>query len=84
MCIAPRRRKKFLALEHHSVDAEWWESMVEGEKPLFLKGFANLPSRAGLGVTRNDDVVKQHLAEPGFFEPTLQWDTGRVNDRLCS
>jgi L-alanine-DL-glutamate epimerase-like enolase superfamily enzyme len=76
--------ENFLALEHHSVDVDWWESMVEGEKPLFSKGFANVPSRPGLGVTLNDDVVKQHLAEPGFFEPTPQWNTDRVNDRLWS
>jgi L-alanine-DL-glutamate epimerase-like enolase superfamily enzyme len=76
--------ENFLALEHHSVDVPWWEDMVVGEKPLFSKGFANVPSRPGLGVTLNDDVVKQHLAEPGYFEPTPQWDTDRVNDRLWS
>ena len=76
--------ENFLALEHHSVDVPWWESMVEGEKPLFEKGFANVPNRPGLGVTLNEDVVKQHLAEPGYFEPTTQWDGERVNDRLWS
>ena len=76
--------ENFLVLEHHSVDVPWWESMVEGEKPLFEKGFANVPNRPGLGVTLNDDVVKQHLAEPGYFEPTTQWDSERVNDRLWS
>ena len=76
--------ENFLALEHHSVDVDWWENMVEGEKPLFSKGFANIPSKPGLGVTLNEDVVKQHLAEPGYFEPTPQWDTERVNDRLWS
>jgi L-alanine-DL-glutamate epimerase-like enolase superfamily enzyme len=76
--------ENFLVLEHHSVDVPWWEDMVNGEKPLFSKGFANLPSRPGLGVTLNDDVVKQHLAEPGFFEPTPEWDKERVNDRLWS
>jgi len=53
--------ENFLALEHHSVDIPWWEDLVQGEKPLFNKGFANVPSRPGLGVTLNDDVVKQHL-----------------------
>jgi L-alanine-DL-glutamate epimerase-like enolase superfamily enzyme len=76
--------ENFLVLEHHSVDVPWWENMIEGEKPLFSKGFANLPTRPGLGVTLNDDVVKQHLAEPGFFEPTPQWNQERVNDRLWS
>jgi L-alanine-DL-glutamate epimerase-like enolase superfamily enzyme len=74
----------FLVLEHHSVDVPWWEDMVQGDKPLFAKGFANVPNRPGLGITLNDDVVKQHLAEPGYFEPTTQWDNERVNDRLWS
>ena len=38
----------------------------------------------GLGVTLNDEVVKQHLGDPGFFEPTPQWDVDRTNDRLWS
>jgi L-alanine-DL-glutamate epimerase-like enolase superfamily enzyme len=78
--------ENFLALEHHSVDVPWWEDLVQGEKPLFNKGFANVPSRPGLGVTLNDDVVKQHLDpnDKGFFEPTKEWDTDRVNDRLWS
>ncbi|MBL8211478.1 MAG: mandelate racemase/muconate lactonizing enzyme family protein [Bryobacterales bacterium] len=76
--------ENFLALEHHSVDVPWWEDLVEGEKPLFDKGFANVPSRPGLGVTLNDEVVKQHLLEPGYFEPTPYWDKDRTNDRLWS
>jgi len=76
--------ENFIALEHHSVDVPWWEDMVNGEKPLFEKGFANVPTKPGLGVTLNDDVVKQHLAEPGYFEPTPYWDKDRSNDRHWS
>jgi L-alanine-DL-glutamate epimerase-like enolase superfamily enzyme len=78
--------ENFIALEHHSVDVPWWEDLVQGDKPLFNKGFANLPSRPGLGVTLNDDIVKQHLDpnDKGYFEPTKEWDTDRVNDRLWS
>lgn len=76
--------ENFVALEHHSVDVPWWEDMVHGEKPLFEKGFANVPSKPGLGVTLNDEVVKQHLAEPGYFEPTPYWDKDRSNDRHWS
>lgn len=78
--------ENFIALEHHSVDVPWWEDMVQGDKPLFNKGFANLPSKPGLGVTLNDDVVKQHLdpQDKGFFEPTPEWDRDRTNDRLWS
>jgi L-alanine-DL-glutamate epimerase-like enolase superfamily enzyme len=76
--------ENFIALEHHSVDVPWWEDLVQGEKPLFSKGFANVPSKPGLGVTLNDEVVKQHLLEPGYFEPTPYWDQDRTNDRLWS
>jgi L-alanine-DL-glutamate epimerase-like enolase superfamily enzyme len=78
--------ENFIALEHHSVDVPWWEDLVNGSKPLFEKGFARVPETPGLGVTLNDEVVKQHLdpTQPGYFEPTPQWDRDRVNDRLWS
>ncbi|MBI4908114.1 MAG: mandelate racemase/muconate lactonizing enzyme family protein [Acidobacteria bacterium] len=76
--------ENFVALEHHSVDVPWWEDLVHGDKPLFEKGFAKVPTRPGLGVTLNDEVVKQHLLEPGYFEPTPQWDRDRSNDRHWS
>ncbi|MCS7023471.1 MAG: mandelate racemase/muconate lactonizing enzyme family protein [Bryobacteraceae bacterium] len=76
--------ENFLVLEHHSVDIPWWEDLVHGDKPLVEKGFAKVPDKPGLGVTLNDEVVKQHLLEPGYFEPTPQWDQQRSNDRLWS
>jgi L-alanine-DL-glutamate epimerase-like enolase superfamily enzyme len=75
----------FLAMENHSVDVPWWDSLVEGvEKPIVNRGFITVPDKPGLGITLNDDVVKQHLLVPGFFEPTPQWDQERSNDRLFS
>jgi hypothetical protein len=35
-------------------------------------------------VALNDDVMKQHLLEPGYFEPTPEWDRERSHDRLFS
>ncbi|MDQ6707389.1 MAG: mandelate racemase/muconate lactonizing enzyme family protein, partial [Acidobacteriota bacterium] len=61
----------FLVLENHSVDVPWWSDLVEGvEKPLLNHGFITVPENAGLGITLNEEVVKQHLLEPGYFEPT--------------
>jgi L-alanine-DL-glutamate epimerase-like enolase superfamily enzyme len=75
----------FLVLEHHSVDVPWWEDIVLGpEKPLFSKGYFNIPDKPGLGVTLNEDVCKPRLAEPGWFEPTDEWNVDRVNDRHWS
>ncbi len=55
--------ENFIALEHHSLDVPWWESLVRttGGKPLVEKGFAVVPDSPGLGVELNDEVVKQHL-----------------------
>jgi L-alanine-DL-glutamate epimerase-like enolase superfamily enzyme len=77
--------ENFLVLENHSVDVPWWDSLVEGiEKPILNHGFITVPEKPGLGVTLNDDVVKQHLLEPGYFEPTPEWDKERSHDRLWS
>jgi len=77
--------ENFLVMENHSVDVQWWGDLVEGvSKPIVDKGFITVPDKPGLGVTLNEAVVKQHLAEPGYFEPTPQWNVDRTNDRLWS
>jgi len=77
--------ENFLVLENHSVDVPWWDSLVEGvEKPIINHGFISVPERPGLGIALNDEVVKQHLLEPGYFEPTPEWDHERSHDRLWS
>jgi L-alanine-DL-glutamate epimerase-like enolase superfamily enzyme len=75
----------FLVLENHSVDVPWWGDLVNGvEKPIVNKGFITVPEKPGLGITLNDEVVKQHLLDPGYFEPTPEWNKERANDRLWS
>jgi L-alanine-DL-glutamate epimerase-like enolase superfamily enzyme len=76
----------FLALENHSVDVPWWGDLVEGiDKPIINKGFIKVPEKPGLGVTLNEEVMKQHLLEPGqYFNPTPEWDHERSWDRLWS
>jgi len=75
----------FLALEHHSLDNPWWDDLVTGpEKPLVQNGFVPVPEAPGLGVELNEEVVKQHLSEPGYFEPTPEWDSEHSWDRLWS
>jgi L-alanine-DL-glutamate epimerase-like enolase superfamily enzyme len=77
--------ENFLVLENHSVDVPWWSDLVEGvEKPIVNHGFVAVPNGPGLGVTLNDEVVKQHLLEPGYFEPTPEWDKEHSHDRLWS
>ncbi len=81
--------ENFLALEHHSVDVPWWESlvkMVDGNK-MIDKGFAPVPlSSPGLGIELNEDVLKEHLdpRDKSFFAPTKEWDILRSHDRTYS
>ena len=81
--------QNFLALEHHSIDLPWWESLAKTTdgRTLITKGFANLPLTApGLGIELNDEVVKQHLhpSDKSYFAPTPQWDDKRSHDRIFS
>jgi L-alanine-DL-glutamate epimerase-like enolase superfamily enzyme len=79
--------QNFLALENHSLDVPWWSSLVqEGVRsPVVNHGWIEVPERPGLGVTLNDDMVREHLAPgSGYFEPTPQWDQERSWDRLWS
>jgi L-alanine-DL-glutamate epimerase-like enolase superfamily enzyme len=73
------------ALEFHSEDIPWWGDLVEGvEKPIVNRGYVKVPEGPGLGITLNEAAVKQHLAEPGYFEPTPEWDKEHSWDRLWS
>ena len=79
--------QNFLALENHSLDVPWWSSLVqEGvSTPIVNHGWIEVPDRPGLGVTLNEDVVRQHLMPgTGYFEPTPQWDQERSWDRIWS
>jgi L-alanine-DL-glutamate epimerase-like enolase superfamily enzyme len=76
----------FLAMENHAVDVPWWDTLVEGvEKPIINHGFITVPDKPGLGVTLNDEAIKEHLVPgTGFFDPTDKWNVEHVNDRIWS
>ena len=77
----------FLALENHSLDGPWWSSIVEegGKTAIVERGWITVPDRPGLGVTLNEEVVREHLMPgTGYFEATPQWDQERSWDRLWS
>ncbi|MEW6236815.1 MAG: mandelate racemase/muconate lactonizing enzyme family protein [Candidatus Omnitrophota bacterium] len=77
--------QNFLALENHSVDIPWWDDLVTGPaKPIIQNGFIPVPETPGLGVELNEEVMKEHLLTPGYFEPTPEWDRIRSHDRLWS
>jgi L-alanine-DL-glutamate epimerase-like enolase superfamily enzyme len=81
--------QNFLALEHHSIDVPWWESLVKTTdgRALITKGFANIPLTApGLGIELNDEEVKKHLTakDKSYFAPTPEWNELRSHDRIFS
>ncbi len=75
----------FLVMENHSVDIPWWDSLVDGiPKPILNKGYVTVPEGPGLGITLNEEAIKQHLQTPGYFEPTPEWNNERSGDQLWS
>ena len=78
--------ENFLALENHSLDVPWWQDLVEGlAKPIINKGYITVPEKPGLGITLNEDLVRQHLKPgTGYFQPTTEWDNERSWDRTWS
>ena len=78
--------QNFMALEHHSVDLDYWQDLVTTKHTMIDKGFASVPDTPGLGIELNDEIVKQHLDPENdqFFAPTPEWDQDRSWDRLWS
>lgn len=78
--------QNFVALEHHSVDVDYWTSLVKTKVPMIEKGFANVPEAPGLGIELNEEVVKKHLdpENQNYFIATPEWDKDRSWDRLYS
>lgn len=79
--------QNFLALEHHNIDTQWWESLVKvtGSQPLITRGFANVPlDSPGLGIELNEEEVKKHLRGGKYFDPTPEWNEKRSHDRIWS
>jgi L-alanine-DL-glutamate epimerase-like enolase superfamily enzyme len=79
--------ENFIALEHHFTDVPFWNDFIDGvPKPVIQGGYIPVPEKPGLGFELNEEAVREHLLpdDPGFFEPTPQWDSERSWDRLWS
>ena len=65
----------FVIQENHATEMPWWNDLVTGlPKPIVQNGYIQVPEKPGLGLDLNDDVMKEHLRYPGYFEPTPQFD----------
>ena len=79
--------ENFFALENHSVDVDWWDDLVSGFDGKIIKnGYIQVPEAPGLGIDINEEVFRSHLCpmDPGYFEPTTDWDSDHSWDRLWS
>jgi L-alanine-DL-glutamate epimerase-like enolase superfamily enzyme len=74
--------ENFMALEFHNADnTDEFLSVVSGAAtPLIRDGFVPVPDAPGLGFDYNQEALKKWLKEPGFFEPTKEWDNERSFD----
>ena len=75
--------RDFIGLERDNVylDLPWWQDLVTGiPKPIIQNGYIPVPDKPGLGVELNEEVVKQHLRVPGYFEPTPEFDKFILQD----
>jgi galactonate dehydratase len=57
----------FLILEWHWVDRPHWHEFVVSDPPLIQDGCITLPDGPGLGVTLNEDALKQYAREDRPF-----------------
>jgi len=89
-CAAATQNALALEVPNQIVDNPWWPNLIKivGKRPsLYTNGYANVPDDApGLGIELNEDEMKKHIhkEDPGYFEPTPQWNEVRSYDRLWS
>ncbi len=73
--------KDFIVMENHAADIPWWSDLVTGvAKPIIQNGYIPVPNTPGIGVELNEEVCKQHLRIPGYFEPTPMYDKYIVDE----
>jgi galactonate dehydratase len=58
----------------------WVDDLFDGAKPVIKNGYAELPTRPGLGVTLNEKVAAQHPYKP-VERPYYVFDDGSVADQ---
>jgi len=58
----------------------WFDDLFNGQGPVIKNGYAELPSRPGLGVTLNEEVAAQHPYKPNS-RPEYRFADGSVADQ---
>ncbi|MFC4360381.1 mandelate racemase/muconate lactonizing enzyme family protein [Halobium salinum] len=55
----------FDTLEYHALEVDWWDDMLVRDEPLIQEGYIDVPETPGLGIELDEDVVSEHLLDPG-------------------
>lgn len=84
--------ENFYVMEYHDADTAHYSDLVDGvPKPFVSKdGFIDVPDGPGLGITLNEEAVKEALRRQGqdpeklYFPPTDEWNRERSHDRTWS
>ncbi len=76
--------QQFVALEYHNGDhSDEFLSVVTGApKPIINDGYVAVPDRPGLGFDYDLEALRRWVKQPGFFEPTSEWNNERSFDGL--
>jgi len=86
--VAAASGKNFVAMEYHSFDVSWWDSIVKNyEQKIVCDGWIKVNNKPGLGIEDlDDDVLKEHaILENGkLWISTEDWDNDWSHDRIWS
>lgn len=78
----------FVAMEFHSNDVPWWDSIVKcKEEAIIQNGWLKLSDKPGLGIDElNDEVLLEHInpKRAGIWENTDLWNNEWSHDRIWS
>jgi L-alanine-DL-glutamate epimerase-like enolase superfamily enzyme len=68
--------EQFVALEFHDCDHidEFFSVVTGWPKPIITNGFMTVSDAPGMGHDYDLEGLKKWLKQPGFFEPTTEWD----------
>lgn len=55
----------FSVLEYHALKVDWWDDLHTRDSPLIQDGYVTVPETPGLGIDLDEDVVRDHLHDPG-------------------
>jgi L-alanine-DL-glutamate epimerase-like enolase superfamily enzyme len=84
--------ENFLVLEYHDADTAHYTDLVDGVPKPFVSqdGFVEVPNGPGLGITLNEEAIRDSLRRQGhepeklYFPPTEEWNKERSHDRTWS